>query len=303
MTLIRSPMLSQVDRVVAARRREPATPSSTCSPRCRPRRRRAGPEPRRRAHGRARRPPRGHPARRPRAVVVRQPLELARPRAARHRHQPGLPERRGPRRRQHGRAVGAGRSRSRRRSASTLERRLGRQLGQPRLGAQRRADVGRVNDLRLGEAILLGREPLDRQPIDGLHTDAFTLVAEVIESKVEAVAARGARSPRPRSAPPPPGPDRGDRAASRSWPSATRTSTPTGLEPPPGVDDPRGQQRPPRRRRGSPASPCGLRAQLPARLQRAGPGHDLAVRHQGHQGAQRSAAAATGRRGDPLTGT
>ena len=47
------------------------------------------------------------------------------------------------------------------------------------------ADVGRVNDLRLGEAILLGREPLGRRPIDGLHTDAFTLVAEVIEAKVK----------------------------------------------------------------------------------------------------------------------
>ncbi|MEO6627459.1 MAG: alanine racemase [Aquihabitans sp.] len=42
-------------------------------------------------------------------------------------------------------------------------------------------DVGRVNDLRLGEAILLGTEPLHRRPIDGLHLDAFTLVAEVIE--------------------------------------------------------------------------------------------------------------------------
>lgn len=46
-------------------------------------------------------------------------------------------------------------------------------------------DVGRVTDLRLGESILLGREPLERQPIEGLHTDAFTLVAEVIESKIK----------------------------------------------------------------------------------------------------------------------
>ena len=43
--------------------------------------------------------------------------------------------------------------------------------------------LGRVNNLRLGESILLGRNPLDRQPIDGLHTDAITLVGEVIESK------------------------------------------------------------------------------------------------------------------------
>ena len=43
------------------------------------------------------------------------------------------------------------------------------------------ADPGRVNDLRLGEAILLGTEPLHRRVLDGLRTDAFTLVAEVIE--------------------------------------------------------------------------------------------------------------------------
>jgi predicted amino acid racemase len=42
---------------------------------------------------------------------------------------------------------------------------------------------GRINHLRLGEALLLGREPLSRSPIPGLHTDAITLVAEVIESK------------------------------------------------------------------------------------------------------------------------
>jgi predicted amino acid racemase len=47
------------------------------------------------------------------------------------------------------------------------------------------ADTGRVNNLRLGEAILLGREPLHRKPVEGLHTDAITLVAEVIESKIK----------------------------------------------------------------------------------------------------------------------
>jgi ornithine racemase len=41
----------------------------------------------------------------------------------------------------------------------------------------------RVDDLRLGEAVLLGREPSHGRPIDGLHQDAFTVVAEVIESK------------------------------------------------------------------------------------------------------------------------
>nr|WP_238710245.1 alanine/ornithine racemase family PLP-dependent enzyme [Oceanipulchritudo coccoides] len=45
------------------------------------------------------------------------------------------------------------------------------------------ADTGRINNLRLGEALLLGCEPLHRQAIKGLHTDAVTLFAEVIESK------------------------------------------------------------------------------------------------------------------------
>jgi predicted amino acid racemase len=44
-------------------------------------------------------------------------------------------------------------------------------------------DVGRVDELRLGEAILLGTEPLHRRVLNGLRTDAFTLVAEVIESR------------------------------------------------------------------------------------------------------------------------
>jgi predicted amino acid racemase len=47
------------------------------------------------------------------------------------------------------------------------------------------ADTGRINDLRLGESVLLGLEPLHRQPIEGLYIDAITLVAEVIEAKVK----------------------------------------------------------------------------------------------------------------------
>jgi ornithine racemase len=45
------------------------------------------------------------------------------------------------------------------------------------------ANVGRVNNLRLGESILLGCETINRTIIPGLHTGAFQLVAEVIESK------------------------------------------------------------------------------------------------------------------------
>ncbi len=47
------------------------------------------------------------------------------------------------------------------------------------------AGIGRINDLRLGEAILLGCETLHRQPLDGLHTDAIRLIAEVIEAKIK----------------------------------------------------------------------------------------------------------------------
>jgi ornithine racemase len=44
-------------------------------------------------------------------------------------------------------------------------------------------EVGRINNLRLGESILLGCETVNRQVIPGLYTDAFRLIAEVIESK------------------------------------------------------------------------------------------------------------------------
>ncbi|HEY5690584.1 MAG TPA: alanine/ornithine racemase family PLP-dependent enzyme [Cyclobacteriaceae bacterium] len=46
-------------------------------------------------------------------------------------------------------------------------------------------DVGRINQLRIGESILLGVEPIGRHPIEHLYTDAFTLFAEVIESKIK----------------------------------------------------------------------------------------------------------------------
>ncbi len=53
------------------------------------------------------------------------------------------------------------------------------------------ASSGRINDLRLGEALLLGREPLLRQALEGLHTDAITLCAEVIEAKLKPSLPRG----------------------------------------------------------------------------------------------------------------
>jgi predicted amino acid racemase len=46
-------------------------------------------------------------------------------------------------------------------------------------------DVGRIDELRLGESVLLGVDPLTRLPIDGLRQDGFRLVAEVIEVKTK----------------------------------------------------------------------------------------------------------------------
>ncbi|WP_299729351.1 alanine/ornithine racemase family PLP-dependent enzyme [uncultured Tateyamaria sp.] len=47
--------------------------------------------------------------------------------------------------------------------------------------------TGRINDLRLGEAILLGVDPITGEQIGGLFRDAFTLVAEVIETGAKSV--------------------------------------------------------------------------------------------------------------------
>jgi ornithine racemase len=45
--------------------------------------------------------------------------------------------------------------------------------------------IGRINNLRLGESILMGADPLHDAPIEGLYTDAVTLFAEVIEAKIK----------------------------------------------------------------------------------------------------------------------
>lgn len=96
------------------------------------------------------------------------------------------------------------------------------------------ADTGRINDLRLGEACLLGREPLHRQPIDGLRTDAVTLVAEIIEAKIKpsqpwgeiAQAAFGQT---------PPTADRG-RAMQTILAIGHQDTDPSGLVAPPGME-------------------------------------------------------------------
>lgn len=93
--------------------------------------------------------------------------------------------------------------------------------------------VGRVDDLRLGESILLGTDPLDRLALDGLRTDAFTLVAEVIEAKVKPTQPWGAVGPSAFGAPP--------RAADRGLAHRAIVALgeqdvdPGDLTPPPGV--------------------------------------------------------------------
>ena len=44
---------------------------------------------------------------------------------------------------------------------------------------------GAINNLRLGEAILLGCDPLNRQGLSDMYQNAITLVTEVIEAKVK----------------------------------------------------------------------------------------------------------------------
>ena len=44
-------------------------------------------------------------------------------------------------------------------------------------------NTGNINNLRIGEAILLGRESINKNKIPDLYIDAFTLICEVIESK------------------------------------------------------------------------------------------------------------------------
>ena len=47
--------------------------------------------------------------------------------------------------------------------------------------------IGRINDLRIGEAILLGVDPITGDQIGGMYRDAFTLVAEVIETDAKSM--------------------------------------------------------------------------------------------------------------------
>ncbi len=96
------------------------------------------------------------------------------------------------------------------------------------------ADVGRVNNLRLGESILLGCDPLNRQPISGLHTDAITLVAEVIESKVKPSQPWGTIAQNAFGSPAPPKSIGHIQQAILAI--GRQDIDPAGLEPPPGIE-------------------------------------------------------------------
>ena len=92
---------------------------------------------------------------------------------------------------------------------------------------------GRINNLRLGEVILLGCETLHRRAIDGLFSDAFTLVAEVIESKRKPAQPRGTVA---QAAFGRPWPIAGDGLVMQSIVAIGRQDTdPDGLRAPPGV--------------------------------------------------------------------
>jgi predicted amino acid racemase len=92
---------------------------------------------------------------------------------------------------------------------------------------------GRINHLRLGEALLLGREPLTRSAIPGLSTDAITLVAEVIEAKRKPSRPWGERGLTSFAAPTPMK-ERGQRQRALLA-VGEQDVDPHGLEPPPGV--------------------------------------------------------------------
>jgi predicted amino acid racemase len=95
------------------------------------------------------------------------------------------------------------------------------------------ADVGRITNLRLGEALLLGREPLHREPIDGLHTDAITLVAEVIELSTKPAKPWGTIAQAAFGEVPP---DRDDGNITQAILAIGRQDIdPAGLTPPPGI--------------------------------------------------------------------
>ncbi len=95
-------------------------------------------------------------------------------------------------------------------------------------------DTGRINNLRLGESILLGLDPLHREPIDGLHNDAFKLIAEVIEAKTKPSQPWG-KIAQTAFGLPPPITNQGD-ISQVLLALGEQDTDPDGLTPPPGIE-------------------------------------------------------------------
>ena len=232
-TLIRVPDAQPGRRRRPPRRRELEHRGRSCSGRSRRGCDTPGDHPRGRADGGARRPPRGHAAT---TTSSSAPRSVARPGpdSAAPASAPTWPARAASSpTSQDGRSSRASPTRSRAPSGTRLAVVSGGNSAS--LGwALSSADVGRVNELRLGEAILLGTRPArPRARSPGCVTDAFHLVAEVIEVKTKPgrpwgdLGPGGVRggSPRHRALP------AARRNGGRSSPSVARTSTPTAWSP------------------------------------------------------------------------
>ena len=140
-----------------------------------------------------------------------------------------------------------------------------RQLGQPGLGARhRRRRPGRRAAPRRGDPARLRPAP-PRRPIDGLRTDAFTLVAEVIEVQTKPAQPVGRRRARPPSArrPAPPGRGTVRQGIVALGPSGRRPRRPGPAR---GRHGARRQQRPPGARPRRPRGRGRRRAHVRRRL-------------------------------------
>ena len=154
----------------------------------RERRRRGGAASRRRRHGRPRRPARGHAAGGS-AGVPRARQRHGPHRHRRHRRQPHLLRRDRARR---GQPRPAGRAGRAERASSSAARCWSRAATPGSIGMVTSGRMpAAIDTLRIGETILLGVDTLTREPTLGLHLDAITVSAPVIECLVKPSLPRG----------------------------------------------------------------------------------------------------------------
>lgn len=52
-------------------------------------------------------------------------------------------------------------------------------------------NIGEINNFRIGEAMFLGKETINYEPIPNLYTDAFKLITEIVELKQRSVIPKG----------------------------------------------------------------------------------------------------------------